>query len=92
MKTVEVPGSSGYAGLGWMMTDDEPRRGLFVEHVGASEAEVCDQITRTLNSMRSYRDETYGEIQMVIEGVECTDEPACAIVAALYGHVPWEKN
>ncbi len=86
--STQTPGESVYAGLGWVMTDNPPR-GLFVEHIGATEEEVQQQINDSLTSMVAYRKETYGPIQSAIIGTTCTDKPACAYVAAVYEHEPW---
>lgn len=82
-------GMTAFAGLGWVMTEDNPKRGLFVEHTGHSREEVRHQIEDTLTSMVAYRKETYGTIQSDITGIECTDAPVCAIVAAFYENAPW---
>lgn len=87
--TTEV-GESVYSGLGWVMTEEEPKRGLFVEHVGATEAEVQKQIEETLGSMTSYRKEKYGAVQSAITGTTCVDKPVCVIVAALYENQGWK--
>lgn len=89
--TIEV-GVSVYAGLGWVMTEEEPKRGLFVEHVGATEAEVQKHIEDTLGSMTSYRREKYGKVQSAITGTTCTDKPVCVIVAALYENQGWSAE
>ena len=85
-------GAPIYAGLGWTMTDTEPKRGLFVEHTGVSTEDVQQQIEKTLTSMISYRKETYGKIQTAIVGTTCKDTPTCAIVAAVYQHEPWKMT
>jgi len=87
--TVEV-GASVYAGLGWVMTEEEPKRGLFVEHVGATEGAVQKQIEDTLGSMTLYRKETYGKVHSAIAGTTCTNKPVCVIVAALYENEGWK--
>jgi arginine decarboxylase len=85
-------GMSAYAGLGWVMTESEPKRGLFVEHTGHSEEEVQKQIEKTLTSMVSYRKEKYGPVQSEIVGIECVNAPVNAIVAAFYENAPWEMT
>ncbi len=84
-------GTSVFAGLGWVMTKDEPRRGLFVEHAGHSREEVQNQIEETLTSMTSYRKEDYGPIMSEITGSECTGDPVCVIVLAFYENQPWSE-
>ena len=36
-------GKQTWAGLGWVMTKSETKKGLFVEHIGESKEEVVDQ-------------------------------------------------
>lgn len=88
-QTISTRGMSAYSGLGWVLTEEDPTRGLFVEHIGHSEQEVQRQIEETLTSMVSYRKEKYGPINSAITGVECVDKPVCAIVAAVYENEPW---
>ena len=85
-------GTSVFSGLGWVMTESEPKRGLFVEHTGHSREEVQNQIEETLGSMITYRKEAYGSIHSEIIGVECVDKPVCAIVAAFYENAPWSEE
>ncbi len=90
-QTISERGMSAFAGLGWVMTDQEPRRGLFVEHIGHNREEVQRQIEETLTSMVSYRTEKYGVVQSEIVGIECVDTPVCALVLAYYEHQPWSE-
>ena len=87
---VIVPGEKAVAGIGWVKHSPGEESGLFVEFDGKSEEEVKDKITSTLKSMCSYRPEEVGEIQMVIESVECVDQPVCALVAAVYKSEGWQ--
>jgi arginine decarboxylase len=82
-------GKDAWAGIGWVMTEDGSKKGLFTEHEGHSEQEVQNLITQTLNSMKAYRPESYGEIQQEITGITCTDMPVCALVAAVYQSEAW---
>jgi arginine decarboxylase len=81
-------GESAWAGIGWIQ-DEASGRGLFVEHEAGSEAEAQDLIEASLDSMRSYRDDTFGSTRMVTRGVRCTGAPVCAVVAVVYSSVPW---
>ena len=58
------PITEGWAGVGWVQ-DQDSGKGLFVEHLGASE-EYCAilQIIGTLKSMMAARPEKFGDIQM----------------------------
>jgi len=84
-----VVGEEAWAGIGWMQEDGEPRRGLFVEHHGASETEVESQIQASLESMREYRPQTFGPVRSVVRGTRCSGRPVCAVVSALYQHQTW---
>ena len=87
---VSERGMTAAAGLGWVQTTSDPSWGLFVEHVGHTEAEVQRQIELTLNSMMSYRtDHEWGKIKSKIVSRECVDEPVDAIVIAVYKREEW---
>lgn len=80
-------GKEAWAGIGWVQAKDG--RGLFVEHEGAQKKEVVRQINETLANMMEYRQETFGEINYKVVGIECKDNPVCAIVAAVYKIESW---
>ena len=82
-------GKEAWAGIGWVMAEDNKSGGLFVEHHGEREEEVRDLITKSLNSMKSNRKEKYGEIQYEIAGIKCESNPVCALVAAVYKSEEW---
>lgn len=81
-------GRDAWAGLGWVQTRDG--RGLFVEHHGASQAEVMRLIKNSLTDMIKYRKQKYGKINYQVVGISCTDRPVCALVAAVYEEEGWE--
>lgn len=83
-------GKSAWAGLGWVMTKGGDHRGLFVEHIGENESDVVEQIRLTLDCMTSYRKESFGKMRYKTVGIHCTDEPVCAVVAAVYTVEPWQ--
>ena len=85
-------GHQAWAGLGWVVTEDSPKRGLFIEHYGESEEEVISLINKSLASMTSYRNETFGPIQYKTMGITCEDEPVCAVVAAVYETEGWTRD
>jgi arginine decarboxylase len=87
--TASDEGAGAAAGLGWVC---EPRdgRGLFVEAHGKSEDEVRRTIDETLQAMTAARGRDYGPIESEVIGAECTGEPVCALVTAVYASVPWE--
>lgn len=82
-------GEEAWAGIGWVQEPSGQRRGLFVEHHGASEAEVEGQIHASLGSMQEYRSQSFGPVQHVVRGTRCTGRPVCALVAATYQSQSW---
>ncbi len=83
-------GKEAFAGLGWVLTEDDPKKGLFVEHAGHSYEEVLNLINGSLNTMVTYRKEKFGPIQHEIVGTVCEDKPVCVLVAAVYKTEGWE--
>ena len=76
---------------GWIQ-DPNLGHGLFVEHEGESEAEVRDDIQATLASLRQGRGpvgDRLGDVQMVISGATCVDEPVSALVVAVFTAEAW---
>ena len=82
-----IAGTEAWAGIGWVQTPDG--RGLFVEHFDASRENVEDMIQMSLGDMVEYRDEDFGEVQMVLQGGRCVDRPVCGLVAAVYQSQDW---
>ncbi len=82
-------GREAWAGVGWVMAEDNTKGGLFVEHHGESEEEVKDLITASLTTMKSNRSEGYGDIKYEIVGKKCVKGPVCALVAAVYKSEGW---
>lgn len=85
---VDQPGQQAWAGVGWTQ-EQESGKGLFVEHEGHSEAEVRHDLEATLTSIAGSRDEVFGAREYAVQGTVCRDEPACALVVAVYGSAPW---
>lgn len=82
------PGREAWAGIGWVQ-DEEDGSGLFVEHHGDSELIVRSDIERSLGALCSGRGVELGLVRMAVRGVRCEGEPACALVAAVFGTEPW---
>lgn len=80
-------GEKAYAGLGWIAKDDGS--GIFMEECGKSEKEVEQRIKDSLESAIIYRRGNFSSIDFCIEKIKCKDEPACAIVAAVYKSEGW---
>lgn len=88
---VEELGQEAWAGLGWVQNPKD-NRGLFVELHGHSALEVERSIHATLKEMKANRSEEYGNIQHELSGIECSGQPACAIVAAVYEINGWKQQ
>jgi arginine decarboxylase len=85
----QIPGRIAWAGLGWTQ-DCGDGRGLFVELHGSDRADVERRIHATLESMMPARSYAYGPIQSEIVGVECHNQPVCALVIAVYKSRGWD--
>ena len=86
-----TPGTEAWAGIGWIQ-DPDLGRGLFVEHEGESEAEVRGDIEASLGALREGRGtagDRLGDVQMVVHGAACEDEPVCSLVVAVFASEPW---
>ena len=88
-ETAADEGSTAAAGLGWVREPGDGR-GLFVEAHGGSEDEVRRLIDRTLEAMTAARGREYGPVETELVSAQCTGEPVCALVTAVYASVPWE--
>lgn len=83
-------GETVAAGVGWVMSRNEPKHGLFVEHEGNSHEDVEQQIILSLNRMMENRPEdAWEEIQHHVVSTRCEDEPVCVLVAAVYKSESW---
>ncbi len=82
-------GEQAWAGLGWVMTEEKIKKGLFVEHIGSSKKQVEADIKKSLNSMMKYRKNKFGKIQQKVIGSTCKGDPVCALVAAVYKSETW---
>jgi arginine decarboxylase len=88
-ETATVPGQQAWAGIGWVR--DETGRGLFVEHHGPDEDGVRADIAASLDSMRTYRPQHFGPVEMLLRGTQCEGAPATALVSAVYQSQGWEQ-
>ena len=78
------------AGLGWVMTKNNPKWGLFVEHTGHTKQEVEIQIKESLETMTKNRPAyEWGRVQSEIVETKCVDYPVCAMALAAYQRVDW---
>jgi len=79
-----------WAGVGWIQ--DDTGRGLLVEHEGHSEDQVRADITQSLEALARNRGMQFGPIQMRVHGVQCVDQPVCALVVAVFESDSWSAN
>jgi arginine decarboxylase len=82
------PGREVWAGVGWVQ-ESCAGRGLFVEHDGASERSVREQITVSLEDLQAGREIDFGPIEMAVVGARCTGTPICALVLCAYLAESW---
>jgi len=88
-QTEQRPGYAAWAGLGWTQ-EPSSERGLFVELEGETKDEVENRIQATLSSMVASRPAyAFGPIQSEIAGIECQQQPVCALVMAVYESQGW---
>lgn len=85
-------GKEAWAGIGWVKSISNPKRGLFVEHHGNSKKQVAKLIKATLTDMVSYRPDKFSEIDYEIVGLKCEEKPVSAVVAAVYQSEDWSKK
>ena len=83
-----VAGAQVWAGVGWSH-DRDTGRGLFVEHDGAREDDVTEQITASLRDLQGTRGLELGPIQSCVVGAMCTGVPTCALVICSFVTEPW---
>lgn len=87
---VQAPQPQIWAGLGWMQAGDG--RGLFVGHSGVSQESVVGEIQASLEDLARARREKFGPIRYVLQHAEYVEEPACALVAAVFRGEAWRGN
>ena len=78
-----------WSGVGWSRATDGSGRGLFVEHVGHTEAHVRHMITLSLCDMNEGRADAFAFENMVTSSAHCDGPPACSIVVATYRTARW---
>ncbi|MDQ6697733.1 MAG: pyruvoyl-dependent arginine decarboxylase [Actinomycetota bacterium] len=86
---VDTPHEEVWAGVGWIQ-EEETGRGLLVEHVAHSEAQLVADIESSLSSLGAGRPNVnFGPQRSMIRGTTCVDEPVCALVVAVVESAPW---
>jgi|SRR5436853_824433 len=83
-----VIGREAWAGVGWAQ-ERESGRGLFVEVHASDKDSVQTAITASLTAMMASRRRVYGPIQCEITGIQCRENPVCALVIAVYKSEAW---
>ncbi len=86
------PGTEVWAGVGWSRGSDGAGHGLFVEHTGATEADVRHQLKSTLADMGARRGGGFRYGGEVLASARCQGLPACAVVVATYRSVDWRSR
>lgn len=78
-----------WAGVGWIQEEDTGR-GLLVEHVGDSQAQLAADISSSLKALGEGRPKIkFGPQRSMMRGTICVDEPVCALVVAVVESAPW---
>ena len=83
-----VVGEQVWAGVGWVQ-DRRTGRGLFVEHEGATEGSVREDIAASLRDLQATRGLDLGAPRMSVIGAMCTGAPTCALVVCAYRTEAW---
>ncbi|MEK8045576.1 pyruvoyl-dependent arginine decarboxylase [Ideonella margarita] len=86
--TESRPGRSVYAGLGWAR---EPvgGQGLLVDLQDADEDRLTRGLHTTLHHMQKDRGVSFGPVSTEIAGMQCENDPVCALVVAVFRSEPW---
>lgn len=84
-----VPGAQAWAGVGW--GQDSTGRGLLVEHHADDEPGLRALIDASLDGLCNNRGISLPKRGLEIAGVECTGEPACALVVAVFESAAWNS-
>jgi arginine decarboxylase len=83
--------AEAWAGIGWVQ-EKESKKGLFVEHEGASEESVRSDIKNSLEQLMATRNVDFGQINMKVIGKKCEGDPICAMAVAVYQSSDWSNN
>ncbi len=87
-QSAELLGQEAWAGVCWVQ-DPSDGRGLFVEHEGASEAQVRSELTASMDDLCESRGLGPLEQHSVVVGQRCEGPPVGALVIAPYQVEPW---
>ena len=89
-QSAELLGQEAWAGVAWAQ-DPKDGRGLFVEHEGASEAQVRHELEASLTSICEARGMRDLEQHSVVVGAICDGPPVAALVIAPYQTASWDR-
>lgn len=85
----DTPHEEAWAGIGWIQ-EEGTGRGLLVEHIAHSEAQLTADIESSLDALAAGRPTVeFGPHKSVIESTTCVDGPVCALVIAVVESAPW---
>jgi arginine decarboxylase len=81
------PGAQVWAGIGW--AQDDTGRGLLVEHEAADELTLRTQVDASLDGLCYNRGLKFPLRGIEVAGGQCTGEPVCALVVAVFEAAAW---
>ena len=93
-QVAEQVGEQAWAGIGWVLRQDDSGAGLFVEHEGPTREGVLSDIHASLGDMVVRRGGGFSAPQVTLSSATCTQEgrPACALVVAGYETAGWHRG
>lgn len=90
LQSAELLGQEAWAGVSWIQ-DPADGRGVFVEHEGASELQVREELYASIESLRRAHRLPEGEAHTIVTGTRCERQPVCALVIAPVLSEPWPR-
>ena len=87
-ESAHVLGQEAWAGIAWLQ-DPSDGRGLFVEHEGASESQVREELSASLTFIARTRGLDHLPQHEVVIGARCEGEPVGALVIAPFATESW---
>lgn len=82
-----IAGEQAWAGIGW--GQDASGRGLLVEHHAPDERSLRHLISNSLDALCRNRGIDLPTRGLAVAGAECTGEPVCALVVAVFEAAAW---
>ena len=90
VQKAELLGQEAWAGVSWVQ-DPERGHGVFVEHEGASELQVREELYASIQNLRkAHQLPDVGEHTVVV-GTRCEVQPVCALVIAPFASAGWDS-